>query len=66
MLEAARTGSETQRPLAIAVIGGLVTATLHMLVVLPVLCVAWFPGKNLGEEAQAFSPRRRRWAKARA
>jgi cobalt-zinc-cadmium resistance protein CzcA len=35
-------GSETQRPLAIVVIGGLVTATLLTLLVLPVLYVAWF------------------------
>lgn len=35
-------GSETQRPLAIVVIGGLVTATLLTLVVLPALYVAWF------------------------
>lgn len=35
-------GSETQRPLAIVVIGGLVTATLLTLVVLPVLYVIWF------------------------
>jgi cobalt-zinc-cadmium resistance protein CzcA len=33
-------GSETQRPLAVVVIGGLVTATLLTLVVLPVLYVA--------------------------
>jgi cobalt-zinc-cadmium resistance protein CzcA len=33
-------GSETQRPLAIVVIGGLITATLLTLVVLPVLYVA--------------------------
>ena len=39
-------GSETQRPLAIVVIGGLVTATLLTLVVLPVLYVAWFSPKN--------------------
>jgi len=43
-------GSETQRPLAIVVIGGLVTATLLTLVVLPVLYVAWFAGRKLGEE----------------
>jgi cobalt-zinc-cadmium resistance protein CzcA len=30
-------GSETQRPLAVVVIGGLVTATLLVLFVLPVL-----------------------------
>jgi heavy metal efflux system protein len=35
-------GSETQRPLAIVVIGGLITATLLTLVVLPVLYVSWF------------------------
>jgi len=35
-------GSETQRPLAIVVIGGLVTATLLTLVVLPSLYVSWF------------------------
>lgn len=33
-------GSETQRPLAIVVIGGLITATILTLVVLPVLYVA--------------------------
>ena len=32
-------GSETQRPLAVVVIGGLVTATLLVLFVLPVLYV---------------------------
>jgi cobalt-zinc-cadmium resistance protein CzcA len=35
-------GAETQRPLAIVVIGGLVTATLLTLVVLPALYVSWF------------------------
>ncbi len=39
-------GSETQRPLAIVVIGGLVTATLLTLVVLPALYVAWFAPKR--------------------
>jgi cobalt-zinc-cadmium resistance protein CzcA len=33
-------GSETQKPLAVVVIGGLVTATLLVLFVLPVLYVA--------------------------
>jgi cobalt-zinc-cadmium resistance protein CzcA len=33
-------GSETQRPLAIVIIGGLVSATLLTLVVLPVLYTA--------------------------
>ena len=35
-------GAETQRPLAIVVIGGLFTATLLTLVVLPALYVSWF------------------------
>ena len=43
-------GSETQRPLAIVVIGGLFTATLLTLVVLPVLYVMWFSGKPLNEQ----------------
>ena len=43
-------GAETQRPLAIVVIGGLVTATLLTLVVLPALYVAWFTPKG-GEAA---------------
>ncbi|HQQ69640.1 MAG TPA: CusA/CzcA family heavy metal efflux RND transporter [Alicycliphilus sp.] len=48
-------GAETQRPLAIVVIGGLVTATLLTLVVLPALYVAWFrprgPGPASGDAA---------------
>ena len=44
-------GSETQRPLAIVVIGGLITATLLTLVVLPVLYVAWFDNKPKDAEA---------------
>ncbi len=47
-------GSETQRPLAIVVIGGLVTATLLTLVVLPVLYVAWF--SRLSPEEQLAKP----------
>lgn len=43
-------GSETQRPLAIVVIGGLVTATLLTLVVLPVLYVMLF-GKSRAKVA---------------
>jgi cobalt-zinc-cadmium resistance protein CzcA len=45
-------GSETQRPLAIVVIGGLVTATLLTLVVLPVLYVAWFSRNDKAKDAQ--------------
>ena len=40
-------GSETQRPLAIVIIGGLITATLLTLVVLPALYVCWFGGKDI-------------------
>jgi len=43
-------GAETQRPLAIVVIGGLVTATLLTLMVLPVLYVMWFSNQNHPEE----------------
>ena len=42
-------GSETQRPLAIVIIGGLITATLLTLVVLPALYVSWF-GSNKAEK----------------
>lgn len=45
-------GAETQRPLAIVVIGGLVTATLLTLLVLPTLYVAWFGPKG-GEMSEA-------------
>jgi cobalt-zinc-cadmium resistance protein CzcA len=44
-------GSETQRPLAIVIIGGLFTATLLTLVVLPVLYVAMF-----GDKREAVQP----------
>ncbi|CAM3955397.1 efflux RND transporter permease subunit [Roseateles saccharophilus] len=45
-------GAETQRPLAVVVIGGLVTATLLTLLVLPTLYVAWFRPKG-GEASEA-------------
>ena len=50
-------GSETQRPLAIVIIGGLITATLLTLVVLPALYVAWFGGdkKNSKNEEPGAS-----------
>ncbi|NCZ58539.1 MAG: efflux RND transporter permease subunit, partial [Betaproteobacteria bacterium] len=38
-------GAETQRPLALVVIGGLVSATLLTLIVLPVLYATWFRSK---------------------
>jgi cobalt-zinc-cadmium resistance protein CzcA len=49
-------GSETQRPLAIVIIGGLFTATLLTLVVLPVLYVAWFGGKQQAADAAPLQP----------
>ena len=50
-------GSETQRPLAIVVIGGLITATLLTLVVLPALYVAWFgQPKKHPVEAESTTP----------
>ena len=50
-------GSETQRPLAIVVIGGLITATLLTLVVLPALYVAWFgQPKKRPVEAESTTP----------
>ena len=45
-------GSETQRPLAIVVIGGLITATLLTLVVLPVLYASWFAKSTLNREQE--------------
>ena len=42
-------GAETQRPLAIVVIGGLFTATLLTLLLLPVLYVSWFGGAGPGK-----------------
>jgi len=45
-------GSETQRPLAIVVICGLITATLLTLVALPALYVSWFSGRD-GKPTQA-------------
>ena len=48
-------GSETQRPLAIVIIGGLVTATLLTLVVLPALYVAWFARPHAASAASAAS-----------
>ncbi len=43
-------GSETQRPLAIVIIGGLITATLLTLVVLPSLYVSRFSGAKSKEK----------------
>jgi cobalt-zinc-cadmium resistance protein CzcA len=51
-------GSETQRPLAIVIIGGLITATLLTLVVLPALYVSWFwKGKAAAEDEPEVEPK---------
>jgi cobalt-zinc-cadmium resistance protein CzcA len=53
LLMATGPGSELQRPLAVVVIGGLVTSTLLTLILLPTL-YAWLEGradKNKGESA---------------
>jgi cobalt-zinc-cadmium resistance protein CzcA len=39
-------GSETQRPLAVVIIGGLVSATLLTLIVLPTLYVSFAPKED--------------------
>ena len=51
MLFASGPGSEVQRPLAIVVIGGLVTSTLLTLVVLPTL-YGWFEEKQNDEQGE--------------
>ena len=50
-------GSETQRPLAIVIIGGLITATMLTLVVLPALYVSWFQkDKKAPDDSVKLSP----------
>ena len=46
-------GSETQRPLAVVVIGGLVSATLLTLIVLPTLYTMFYPHRSKEELAIA-------------
>ncbi len=54
-------GSETQRPLAIVVIGGLFTATLLTLVVRPALYVTWFANEKPAlQQERAWVDRRKR------
>jgi len=48
-------GSETQRPLAVVIIGGLISATLLTLVVLPTLYLAFF-GRGEPDEDDEESP----------
>jgi cobalt-zinc-cadmium resistance protein CzcA len=50
LLFATGTGSEVQRPLAAVVIGGLVTATILTLVILPAL-YPWFADRSNGENS---------------
>ena len=48
-------GAETQRPLAVVVIGGLVSATLLTLLVLPTL-YAWFARRDAAADARRQRP----------
>lgn len=50
MLFASGPGSEVQRPLAVVVVGGLVTSTLLTLLVLPAL-YSWFAPRQKEEES---------------
>jgi cobalt-zinc-cadmium resistance protein CzcA len=50
MLFASGPGSEVQRPLAVVVVGGLVTSTLLTLLVLPALYI-WFAPRKKEEES---------------
>jgi cobalt-zinc-cadmium resistance protein CzcA len=50
MLFASGPGSEVQRPLAVVVVGGLVTSTLLTLLVLPAL-YSWFAPRKKEEES---------------
>jgi cobalt-zinc-cadmium resistance protein CzcA len=49
MLFASGTGSEIQKPLAIVVIGGLITSTLLTLLIIPSV-YSWFEKKNVEVE----------------
>jgi len=49
-------GSETQKPLAIVVIGGLITATLLTLIVLPVLYVLFQRSSDEDDASTDESP----------
>ncbi|MCX6559732.1 MAG: CusA/CzcA family heavy metal efflux RND transporter [Candidatus Aminicenantes bacterium] len=46
-------GSEVQRPLAVVVVGGLVTSTLMTLLVLPALYAKWGAGRKRGPKEEA-------------
>ena len=56
-------GSETQRPLAVVVIGGLVSATVLTLLVLPVLYAVVLPDRAVepARRRDALPPGRRGW-----
>jgi cobalt-zinc-cadmium resistance protein CzcA len=49
MLSATGSGADIQRPLAVVVMGGLITSTLLTLIVLPVL-YGWFEGRRVETE----------------
>jgi cobalt-zinc-cadmium resistance protein CzcA len=58
MALATGTGAEVQRPLATVVIGGLLTATLLTLLVLPALYSYFAPRRSRPESEQYFVPKR--------
>jgi cobalt-zinc-cadmium resistance protein CzcA len=49
ILSAAGSGADIQKPLAVVVMGGLITSTLLTLIVLPVL-YGWFEGRRVETE----------------
>jgi cobalt-zinc-cadmium resistance protein CzcA len=55
LLFATGTGSEVQRPLATVVVGGLITATMLTLVIIPSI-YKWFAVEQDEEEAATGSP----------
>jgi cobalt-zinc-cadmium resistance protein CzcA len=55
MLVATGSGADIQRPLAVVVMGGLITSTLLTLFVLPVL-YGWFETRRAGEESAGAAP----------
>jgi cobalt-zinc-cadmium resistance protein CzcA len=50
-------GSETQKPLAVVIIGGLISATLLTLIVLPTLYLLFEDASGQPAEAHAAEPR---------
>jgi heavy metal efflux system protein len=58
MALATGTGAEVQRPLATVIIGGLLTATVLTLLVLPALYAYFAPRRSRSESEQYFVSKR--------